>query len=88
MATSKAAKKSSEPPVASVERRIAAYEKQFELLETQLYKLEAENARLKAKIKVLAAAKPGAAIQAMTDEELEAQLARSIEEMGYVKKQS
>ncbi|GAB3663789.1 hypothetical protein [Ramlibacter alkalitolerans] len=71
-----------------MERRIAAYEKQFELLEAQLYKVEAENARLKAKIKVLEAAKPGAAVQAMTDEELEAQLAPLIEQMGYVKKES
>jgi hypothetical protein len=70
----------------SAERRVSAYEKQFLLLEGQLYKAEAENARLKARVKVLEEAKPGAAVKAMTDKELEEAIVPLIEKMGYVKK--
>ena len=72
----------------AADRRFAAYEKQYLALETQVYSLEAENARLRARVKVLEVAKPGAALMAKTDAELEAAIEPLIKKMGYVKKKS
>jgi hypothetical protein len=86
MATSSAPKKkASSAGEASAVRRVAAYEKQFYALEAQVFKLEAESARFRARIKVLEQAKPGVAIQTMTDAELEAQLVPLIEQLGYLR---
>ena len=85
MAPGKKTAKSAAGPNAE-DRRVAAYEKQFLALEGQVFKLEAENSRLRARIKILEEAKPGAAAMTMTDVELEAAIVPLIEQMGYVKK--